>query len=176
VILNRVSAKRIDREKNSAESAGVRVLAVVPEDRLLAAPTLQDIIGALEAEVSFLNGSEARVIERPVIASISADPGQGYFAYVNPSAVIVRSDKPDLQLAALNAGAACLIVTGGHPILSYVLDRAEADGIPMLRTQLDTVKTVEAIEGLIGSAPFAGEEKLARIVALLADLDVSVIS
>lgn len=172
VILNRVPLKRTAKARAAAESAGLKVLAVVPEDKLLASPTLRDIITALEAETSFLNGSEARIIERPVIASISADPGQGYFVHVNPSAVIVRSDKPDLQLSALNAGATCLIITGAYPILSYVLDRAEADDVPMLRTQQDTVQTVETIEGLFAAAPFSGgEEKLQRITELLADLD-----
>lgn len=172
VILNRVPLKRAAKARATAESLGLKVLAVIPEDKLLASPTLRDIISALEAEVSFLNGSESRVIERPVIASISADPGQGYFVHVNPSAVIVRSDKPDLQLSALNAGATCLIITGAYPILSYVLDRAEADEIPMLRTQQDTVQTVETIEGLFAAAPFSGgEAKLQRIAELLTDLD-----
>ena len=44
-------------------------------------------------------------LDRPVIASIAADPGQTYFVRTDATAVIVRSDKPDLQLAALNAGA-----------------------------------------------------------------------
>ena len=106
--------------------------------------------------------------------TISADPGQGYFAAYGASAVIVRSDKPDLQLAALNAGADCLIVTGGLPILSYVLERAEEDQIPLVRTSLTTIAAVQEIEAIFGSLPFAGgDAKIERITALLSDLNVA---
>ena len=88
--------------------------------------------------------------------------------------MIVRSDKPDLQLAALNAGATCLIVTGGLPILSYVLDRAEEDEIPLLRTGLDTITTVNAIEDLFAAVPFqGGEAKVSRIAELLSEVDAA---
>ena len=47
----------------------------------------------------------------------------------------------------------------------------------MLRTQQDTVQTVETIEGLFAAAPFSGgEEKLQRITELLADLDETALS
>jgi BioD-like phosphotransacetylase family protein len=108
-----------------------------------------------------------------VIASIAADPGQTYFDRTQANAVIVRSDKPDLQLAALNAGATCLIVTGELPMLSYVTQRVEEDEIPLLRTKLDTRQAIEAIEGLFGAGPFSGgEAKTRRAEELLADVDV----
>ena len=151
----------------------MNLVAVVPEDRLLAAPVLRDVATALSANVEhFDNGTGLRPLDRPVIATISADPGQGYFARYDASAVIVRSDKPDLQLAALNAGATCLIVTGGLPILSYVLDRAEEDEIPLVRTGLDTMATVKAIEDLFAADAFqGGEAKTRRMAELLSAVD-----
>ena len=173
LILNKAPAKRIATIRKDAESAGVNLLALVPEDRLLAAPILGDVALALSASIEhFADGTGFRPLDRPVIATISADPGQAHFAHYDASAVIVRSDKPDLQLAALNAGATCLIVTGGLPILSYVLDRAEEDEIPLLRTGLDTVATVTAIEEMFGNRPFSGgEEKMRRLASLLSEVD-----
>ena len=151
----------------------MNVIALLPEDRLLAAPTLGEVAAALGADASILDGNESHPVEHPLISSISADPGQGYFTRHGATTVIIRSDKPDLQLAALNAGVRCLIVTGGMPILSYVLERAEADEVPLLRTELDTVAAVGRIEDLYGTTPFAGgEAKLARIQELLADVDI----
>lgn len=169
VALNRVPVKRVERLREAYESAGLTVLASVAEDRVLAGPLLRDVIAALNAEATFLsNGADTAVIDNPVVASIAADPGQSYFIRENPAAVIVRSDKPDLQLAALNAGAPVLIVTGSLPILSYVLERAEFDEIPLLRTLLDTVQAVGAIEELFGARPFSGgSDKLRRIEELL---------
>jgi BioD-like phosphotransacetylase family protein len=173
LVLNKTPPKRAEALRTDAQTAGVNLVAVLREDRLLAAPVLRDVAIALSATVEhFSNGTGLQPLERPVIATISADPGQGYFASYDASAVIVRSDKPDLQLAALNAGATCLIVTGGLPILSYVLDRAEEDEIPLLRTGLDTIATVKAIENLFATVPFAGgEAKVGRLAELLSDVD-----
>jgi BioD-like phosphotransacetylase family protein len=173
--VNRVPTRRAYRLRESYEKVGLKLLAMIPEDRVLAAPTLADVSGALEAEASNVtNGAGRSVIYNPVVASIASDPGQGYFTREDPSAVIVRSDKPDLQLSAINAGAPALIITGGLPILSYVLDRAESDEIPILRTALDTAKAVETIEGLFGEGPFAGgEKKLRRVQELVAGSDLA---
>lgn len=169
VVANRVPVKRAEKLRAAYEAAGLKLLAMVPEDRVLAAPTLADVIDALKAEATNVsNGAGQAVIDNPVVASIASDPGEGYFTREDPSAVIVRSDKPDLQLSAINAGAPALIIIGALPILSYVLDRAESDEIPLLRTALDTVKAVEAIEGLFGERPFAGgERKLRRVQELV---------
>jgi len=174
VVVNRVPQKRLESVREGLGAAGIKVIATVLEDRVLAAPTLGEIATTLSADATFLNGNKERIVDRPLIASISADPGQDYFSRHGATAVIVRSDKPDLQLAALNAGANCLIVTGGLPILSYVLDRAEEDEIPLLRTNLDTVSVVGEVEALFGTTPFSGgEAKLARIQELMGDIDVS---
>ena len=175
LVLNKAPAKRTPALRTDTETAGLNLVAVLPEDRLLAAPILGDVALALSATVDhFNNGTALRPLDRAVIATISADPGQAHFTRYDASAVIVRSDKPDLQLAALNAGAACLIVTGGLPLLSYVLDRAEEDDIPLLRTGLDTIATVNAIEEMFAGKPFSGgEAKIKHVASLLADVDVA---
>lgn len=176
VILNRVPTRRAAEIKAEAETAGLKVLGLVPEDRVLAAPTLDEVAQALEAERMILDSSGERPLDRILIASISADPGQGYFARTGADTVIVRSDKPDLQLAALNAGTSAMIVTGEQPILGYVLDRAKEDMIPLVRTKLETVETVKVIEDLYASKPFAGgTEKLLRAAELAGQIDLAAI-
>ena len=154
----------------------MKLLAVVPEDALLASPTIGQVAETLSAEGEYIEENRDRPLDRPIIASIAADPGQTYFVRTEATAVIVRSDKPDLQLAALNAGPTCLIVTGGLPVLSYVLERVADEEIPLLRTKLDTKDAVSAIEELFGAKPFAGSDaKLRRIEELLADVNVNVL-
>jgi len=169
VILNRASARG---EAN--QYTGATPIAVVLGDRVLGAPTLADVATALNAETENLEGNSSRLLDKPIIASIAADPGQAYFDRTRADSVIVRSDKPDLQLAALNSGAECLIITGGLPLLSYVRDRVAADEIPLLRTALDTKGTVSAIEALYGAKPFGGEAaRLNRLDELFASADLS---
>ena len=177
LIINRAPQRRISALSASLEAAGVKPLALLPEDRILAAPTLGEVALALEAQTSFFDSNGSRTLDRTLVASISADPGQGYFASTQANTVIVRSDKPDLQLAAINAGAGCLIVTGGLPLLGYVLERAEEDEIPILRTQLDTIQTVQSIEALYGATPFSGgESRLRRLEELLSEIDISTLT
>lgn len=172
VILNRIPERRIDTVQAAYEAAGVHPLAIIPEDRVLAAPTLGQVSDALSGEGVFIGEHIDEPLDNPVIASIAADPGQTYFTRTQTEAVIVRSDKPDLQLAALNSGAGCLIVTGGLPVLSYVNERVADDEIPLLRTTLDTKQVVSAIEDLFGTAPFTGDAKIKRIESHLAHLDL----
>jgi BioD-like phosphotransacetylase family protein len=125
---------------------GIPSLALFPEDRSLSSPSIGEMAQALEAKMLFADGRAEEVVERVTIASISADPGQGYFARFGRQAVVVRYDKPDLQLAALNADSRCLILSGGRMPLAYVSERAEAEGVPLLITAKDTVAAVQALE------------------------------
>jgi BioD-like phosphotransacetylase family protein len=177
VVLNRVPTTRRDRILEESRTEGLEVLLDLPEDRLLATPSLGDVAAALNAQTMYFDGNGNRPLDRAVIASISADPGQGYFLHRDANSVIVRSDKPDLQLAALNAGATCLIVTGELPILGYVLERAEADEIPIIRTPMETLDAVKGIEELYGGGPFSGSaEKLSRLAELTQGFDATSLS
>ncbi|MCI0832221.1 MAG: hypothetical protein J4N72_06190 [Chloroflexi bacterium] len=169
VVLNR--ARRSDA---GADYEGVTELAVIPEDSQLAAPSLDAVAEALKAEAENFAEDDPRSLGRLVIASIAADPGQDYFDRTRAESVIVRSDKPDLQLAAINAGAQCLIVTGGLPVLSYVLERVAEDETPFLRTELDTKAAVEAVEGLYGATAFSADaDRLSHLDELFVDADLS---
>lgn len=177
VIVNHAAPRKVEAIRAAYQAAGAKLLAVVPEDALLASPTIGQVAEALSAEGENIEENRDRPLDRPIIASIAADPGQDYFTRTDATAVIVRSDKPDLQLAALNAGPTCLIVTGGLPVLSYVLERVADEEIPFLRTKLDTKDAVSAIEDLFGAKPFAGSDaKLRRIEELLADVNVDVLA
>ncbi len=170
VVLNRARRSRGDGD---ADYEGVVPLAVLPEDRRLAAPGLDAVTEALKAEAINVGASDPRSLGRLLIASIAADPGQDYFDRTRAESVIVRSDKPDLQLAAINAGAQCLIVTGNLPVLSYVRERVAEDETPFLRTDLDTKAAVEAVEVLYGATPFTADaDRLSRLDELFADADL----
>jgi hypothetical protein len=147
---------------------GVPNLALFPEDRLLSSPSIGEMAQALQAEMLFADGRTEEVVERVTIASISADPGQAYFARFGRQAVVVRYDKPDLQLAALNADSRCLILSGGRMPLAYVSERAEAEGVPLLITAKDTVAAVQALEGLYFKSRF-GHQKAERVGQLAAE-------
>ena len=174
VLLNRLPQKRMDAARLALGAEGLSVLGLIPEDRLLATPSLSEVVQALAGRTEHMDSNGEKPLDRPLIASISADPGQGYFTRYGATSVIVRSDKPDLQLAALNAGATCLIITGGLPVLHYVLERASEETVPLIQTNKNTLETVAAVEALYASTPFTGgQEKVKRAAELLADVDLA---
>jgi BioD-like phosphotransacetylase family protein len=142
--------------------AGLPCLAVLPEARLLAAPTIREMASALGANSLLGDGQEEEAVEYLMIGSVGADPGMPYFSQHGRKAVITRSEKTDLLLAALNTDLDCLILTGGHPPSPYVLDwiQNSAQEVAVLLTAHDTVATVRLLDELYGRARFAGKRKL----------------
>jgi BioD-like phosphotransacetylase family protein len=174
MVVTAVPTARMAATADRMAADGMPCLALLPEDKPLASPSLAEMSGALEADLLFGDGHTEDTIEDLSIASIAADPGQEYFARFDHPAAVVRSDKPDLQIAALNAGAECLILTGGQGVaphgmpLPYVAQRAEGDGIPLLVTRKTTVAAVQALEDLYLSSRFKGPRKAERIGQLVA--------
>ena len=169
LVVTATPASRLATVSAELAGQGIPLLAALPEDRLLAAPTIAEMAAALDAEALFLDGHAETIVERMTIASIAADPGQGYFVQFGPQAVIVRCDKPDLHLAALHTSTLCLILTGGQMPLAYVTERAESEGVPLLITAKDTPAAVRALEGLYASGRFGGRPKAERVAQLMAE-------
>lgn len=168
VVLTAVPRARTAAIADTLAQKGIPTLALLPEDRLLSSPSIGEIAQALQAETLFADGRTEEVIERLTIASISADPGQDYFARFGRQAVVVRCDKPDLQLAALNASSRCLILSGGRMPLAYVSERAEAEGVPLLITGKGTVAALQALADLYFRSRF-GHQKAERVGQLMAE-------
>lgn len=142
----------------------------VPEDRLLAAPTVGDLITASNARVLARSAEGERALcEHIVIGAISHDSDQPYFARFPHRVVVTRAEKVDIALSALRAGTECLILTGGSDPSPYVLDRvASGRATTLLLAPDGTVETVRDIEGTFGRSAFSGEAKAERAGALVA--------
>lgn len=167
IVVTAVPRARLAATGTTADERGLPLLALLPEDRLLASPTVAEIAQALNARVL---GSDERlgvVVEHLIIGSIASDPGYPYFARFGRKAVITRYDRPDLLLAALNAEAQCLVLTGGGTPLEYVTTRATAENVPLLLVEGDTLATMQTLEELYGATRFTSQEKLERMAQLL---------
>ncbi len=151
---------------NHADSTGLRALG---EDRLLAAPTVRQLIAASGAQVlTRSRDGEAAVCEHLVIGAISHDSADTYFNRFPRRAVIARAEKVDLALAAMLTRSECLILTGGHEPSPYVLDRAASTReTTLLLAPGGTVETMRDLEGTFGTAPVSGEAKVERIGGLM---------
>jgi BioD-like phosphotransacetylase family protein len=150
------------------ENADGHVIAALPEDRVLAAPSVADIAAALGAR--WVAGEDAAgSIERVMIGTVSSVAATPYFAQRERTCVITRFDKTDIQLAALQTDLACLVLTGGGEPSPYLIDRVRGYGedIAVLLTSLGTPDATRAIEGLYGLSRFDGAGKMRRAAELL---------
>jgi len=148
----------------------VPLLGVLPEDATLYAPNVLEIADALDAEVVLGEPTEADIVQHLMIGSITTDPGQPYYARPRSRrAVITRSDKTDLQLAAMHTDIDCLILTGGMDPSPYTIDRAADNEITVLLTKADTCGAVKLLEDIFVATRFSSEQKLERMRELLAE-------
>jgi BioD-like phosphotransacetylase family protein len=163
----------------AADLAAVRqragVLAVLTEDRTLAAPSVGDIAAALKARWLVENDAHGS-IERVMIGTVSSDAASPYFEARERKCVVTRFDKTDIQLAALQTDMEVLVLTGGGQPSPYLLDRVAGtrDDVSVLLAEEGTVDVMRSIEGLYGGSRFEGQGKLERAVALLDDAGVVV--
>jgi BioD-like phosphotransacetylase family protein len=151
------------------------VLAVLPEDRTLAAPSVTDIAAALKGKWLVENETHG-AIGRVMIGTVASDAASPYFEARDRKCVVTRYDKTDIQLAALLTDMELLVLTGGGQPSPYLLDRAAGtrDNISVLLAETDTVDSVRSIEGLFGQSRFEGQAKLERAVELLDAAGVNV--
>ncbi len=167
VVLTAVPERQLTEAREAAAGAGLPLLAVLPEDRTLYAPSVAAIVDALDAEVILGEPDERQAIEYILVNPVTVDAGQPYFARRRNKAVITRSDKTDLQLAALHSQTDLLILTGGVAPSPYTIDRAAGEEVPLLLTNADTREAVRLLEDVFTRSRFAGELKLERMGELL---------
>lgn len=151
-----------------ARDDGAKPLTVeVGEDRTLAGFSVGEAKAAINAEVLVPGDGDETTCDYLVVAPIASDAGQPYFRRFNTKAVVVRFDKTDMHLAAMQASPECLILTGGRRPSDYLFDAASAKGIPVLLSQTDTENTVIGLEGIFDRTRFQGQRKLDRMCELL---------
>jgi BioD-like phosphotransacetylase family protein len=155
-------------------NGGMRVLAVIPEDRVLASPSVGEIGATLGARVLYAGENEREVVEDVLLAPVFLDPARAHFRRFAAKAVLAPFNKTDLHLVAIETQAACLVITGGRDPSPYVLDRAQGEPTTVYLTDRDTPGTVAALSGVWSGTRFRGERKAEAAFTHLRDrLDFS---
>lgn len=159
------------------ETAGTKLLGTIPDDRRMLAPKLGQVAEFLGGQ--FLSGEDQsdRLIENFLIGGLVLDWGPFYFASRKNTGVIVRGDRPDVQLAAIQTDTTrALFLTKGIRPVEYVMYEAAQAGVPLVVVPGDTHDVAEQLEGLQPQVGFDHRDKLARMVDLVSEhLDVAAI-
>jgi len=172
VIISKVPESQLAQVKDEAAAqfggAGINVLAVIPENRVLLAITVGELAESVRGKI--LNNAEksAELVENFMLGAMVVDSGLDDFGRKDHNAGIVRQDRPDMQLAALETSTRCLVLTGSsEPPVYNVLQKAEARGIPIISTETEAKDIVAGLEGTLTSTRLNQEKKLSRLAEVV---------
>ena len=151
----------------AAETAGVKVLGVVPEDRTMLGVTVAEVASYLDGRnITDVDGMD-RLVEHFQVGGLGLDRGTDYFDLLERKAVVVRGDRPDIQMPALRTPMACMMLTMGIEPIEYVYYEAEEQDVPIIVVEQDTIPAMESLHGIHERARFDHPDKLARFTQLL---------
>lgn len=167
VILNKVPKNKLEQARSDAAAAGVNILGALPEDRVLYAISIGELAETIHGEM--LRGAEqsAELVENLMLGAYAVDPGPDYFGRLDNKAVVLKSERPDMQMAAMETSSRCLVLTGDTPLNPTVLDRAEEKDIPIILAGNDSATVAASIEDALVRNRFHQENKLARLTELM---------
>ena len=146
---------------------GITIFATLPEDRLLQATTVAEIVQAVHGEVLCAEDHTDNLVESLMVGAMSADAALPFFRRKANKAVITGGDRGDLILAALDTSTACLVLTGNLKPEPQILARAEEQGVPVILGRHDTLTTTAAIERIFGKVRFHDSKKMLRFDSML---------
>jgi BioD-like phosphotransacetylase family protein len=172
IVLNKVPGSQLKRMQDEASAhfgaAGINVLGVLPEDRLLFAITISELADSIQGKI--LNNTEKSVelVENFMLGAMVVDSGLEYFGRKSNKAAVVRGDRPDMQLAALETSTRCLVLSGSNqPPIYSVLQKAENRDIPIIATETATSDIVACIEDALSKRRFNQEKKLPKLAEIV---------
>ncbi len=182
VVLNKVPQSQLKRLQGEAglrfEAAGIKLLGVIPENRVLLAITIGELAESLDGKILNSAGKAGELVENYMLGALVVDSGLDYFGRKSRKAAIIRHDRPDMQLAALETSTACLVLGGGeNPPIPNVLFKAESRGIPIIATGTALNDIVTIIDSALPRARLNQTKKLEKLAETVRqNLDVKALA
>lgn len=171
VVLNKIPENQAERIQSDMSSqlgkAGINILGVLPEDRALLALTVSELAEHIQGKI--LNNAEtsAELVENLMLGALCVDPGPMYFGRKANKVVVVRGDRPDMQLAALETPTRGLVLSGNKAPIQAVLSKAKDKKIPLILAGGDTAAIVTGIEDALNKTRFHQEGKLLKFAEIM---------
>ena len=169
-----MSTEASERIGPSFDEAGTALIGMIPEDRALLSVSVDQIRAGLGGRYAVDEGDVNGPVEHFQVGCMSLDPGELRFGLYDRNAVVVRGDRPDIQMSALNASVSCLVLTGGIDPIEYISYEAQEEETPVMVVEPDTLTTMSLLNDVTTSARIDTAAKVARFGELLeahADLE-----
>lgn len=166
--LTRYQTTRANAELLAAtDSEGPPLFGMVPEDRKLLGVSVARLVEHLDGRYVGSEELDGTLVEHFLVGGMGLDSGEVYFGTRDSKAVIVRGDRPDVQMSALTTPTLCLVLTDGIEPIEYVRNEAELEEVPIAVVASDTMTTMSALNDLSTRARFDHPAKLQRFAELV---------
>jgi len=180
MIINRVpEMKTATVQKEAAaflKNESLALLGVLPEGRALLGISVAELVAAVGGDLITYPEKAGDLVENVMLGAMTPDSGRDYFSRMKNKAVVTRSERSDMQLAALDTSVKCLVVSGGKPT-SSVMVKAEDKKVPIIVVSKGIQDIVSNIEQALATAKFDNLGKLQAISSLLENrVDMKAIS
>jgi len=170
-VLNKVPLGRLEKGYDEFSSqfseAGVTMLGALPEDRILFTLSVGELSEHLQGEILNSVEKSQELVENFMLGAMTVDPGSEYFSRKANKAVVVKGERADMQMAALETAVRCLILSGNIAPIPAVRYRAEDKDIPIIVAKSDTSTAVMAIEEALDRAKLNQVKKLPRLTEIM---------
>ena len=168
LVINAVPPYRRDIvSEGEAESWAEVDALVIPESRVMLAPTVAQIAEHLDAAWTLEPVNTDALVERFLIGGNIMDNGPTYYGRYDNQAVITRAQRPDIQLASMLPQTRCLVLTGPGEPTEYVKAEARERDIPLLQVFMPTIEAADALDRLMDAATPHSLAKVRHYAALL---------
>ena len=181
LVINGVTNYRKRQVENELVSqlraAGKTVFGTIPEDRTMIGVTVAQIAQQLGGRWVQDPVNTDACIDRFLLGGNIMDSGETYYGRFANQAVIVRAERPDIQMASLMEDTKCLVLTGGSEPTEYVKAEALQRDVPLISVTEDTMSIAESLGGLLDQANPYSQHKVDRYGELMRlNLDMAALS
>jgi BioD-like phosphotransacetylase family protein len=171
LVLNRVEENRVrvveEVVKPMLEKEGLRILGVLPEDRVLSSLTVREVYESIGGQLIAGRKGLENPVETVLIGAMTPESAIQYFRRVRNELIITGGDRTDIVLAALEARASAIILSGNLRPSVKVLPRADELKIPMIVVPQDTYTTLQLVQRIVGKIRPGDRERIATAKRLV---------
>lgn len=178
-ILNKVPRNKVIRMKDQVipemMPAGIKLIGVIPEDRMLMTLSIADLAEALKGKILNNADNASELIENFMMGSSTFDRGAAYYIRKNNKAVILWGERPGFRKAAianllsgaLQTSTKCIVISANGTPIPTVAQKAEAQQVPLISAPGTVPDIITSLENAMGHFKFNQEQKLPRLSEIL---------